>query len=92
MLSRLPRVAAVARTHDTRRKNAAPVRAASLGAHILGASRIFFVLGISAMLSLFAHADVRELVNAGKVTWSNNATVIYLNADGTLNSGCAALL
>ena len=33
--------------------------------------------------SLAARADVRELVNAGKVTWSSNATVIYLNADGT---------
>ena len=30
-----------------------------------------------------ARADVRELVNAGKVSWSSNATVIYLNADGT---------
>ena len=30
-----------------------------------------------------ARADVRSLVNDGKVTWSSNATVIYLNADGT---------
>ena len=30
-----------------------------------------------------ARADVRELVSDGKVSWSSNATVIYLNADGT---------
>ena len=83
MLSSAPRVAAVARTHDTRRKNAAPSRAAHRFTYIFGVPRAFFVLGISAMLSLFAHADVRSLVNDGKVTWSSNATVIYLNADGT---------
>ena len=30
-----------------------------------------------------ARAGVRELVSDGKVSWSSNATVIYLNADGT---------
>jgi len=30
-----------------------------------------------------ARADVREFVNAGKIGWSDNATVIYLNADGS---------
>ena len=30
-----------------------------------------------------ARADVRELVSDGKVSWSSNATVIYLKADGT---------
>ena len=83
MLSRSPRIAAVAQTHDTRRKSAAPYRAAHPLTYIFGVPRTFFVLGISAMLSLFAHADVRGLVNDGKVTWSSNATVIYLNADGT---------
>lgn len=40
----------------------------------------------SALACLFAcaaRADVRELVNAGKVTWTGGPTVIYLNADGT---------
>ena len=41
----------------------------------------------SALACLFAcaaRADVRELVNAGKVTWTGGPEVIYLNADGTL--------
>ena len=83
MLSRSPRIAAVAQTHDTRRKSAAPSRAAHPLTYIFGVPRTFFVLGISAMLSLFAHADVRSLVNDGKVTWTGGPTVIYLNADGT---------
>ncbi len=40
----------------------------------------------SALACLFvcaARADVRELVNAGKVTWTGGPEVIYLNADGT---------
>ena len=30
-----------------------------------------------------ARADVRELVDAGKISWSGSPAVIYLNADGT---------
>ena len=30
-----------------------------------------------------ARADVRELVEAGKITWTGTPAVIYLNADGT---------
>ena len=83
MLSRSPRIAAVAQTHDTRRKSAAPSRAAHPLTYIFDMPRTLFVLGISAMLSLFARADVRSLVNDGKVTWTGGPTVIYLNADGT---------
>ncbi len=31
-----------------------------------------------------ARADVRELVDAGKISWSGSPAVIYLNADGTV--------
>ena len=39
--------------------------------------------------SLAARADVRGLVNAGKVSWAGNPTVIYLKADGTTASAAA---
>ena len=52
--------------------------------------RTTFLAPLSVVLalsfSLAARADVRELVNAGKVSWTGNPTVIYLNADGTTAS------
>ena len=38
-----------------------------------------------------ARADVRELVEAGKITWTGTPAVIYLNADGTTASSVALL-
>ena len=55
--------------------------------------RTTFLAPLSVVLalsfSLVARADVRELVNEGKVSWAGNPTVIYLNADGTTASAAA---
>ena len=50
-------------------------------------SPLSIVLALS--FSLMARADVRKIVNEGKVFWAGNPTVIYLNADGTTASAAA---
>ena len=54
------------------------------------ATRIAALLCALACLFVRAtRADVRELVNAGKVSWAGNPTVIYLNDDGTTATAAA---
>ena len=46
-------------------------------------------LALACLAVCAVRADVRELVNQGKVTWSGSPTVIYLNADGTTATAAA---
>ena len=49
-----------------------------------GMARLATLVALVAMhTAITARADVRELVEAGKITWTGTPAVIYLNADGT---------
>ena len=88
-MGRTARVAASSRTLAKLRTRTRTSVTARGVVHAIAAviTPLSFVFALS--FSLAARADVRELVNAGKVTWSSNATVIYLNADGTTASADA---
>ena len=88
-MNRTARVAASSRTLAKLRTRTRTSVTARGVVHAIAAviAPLSFVFALS--FSLAARADVRELVNAGKVSWAGNPTVIYLNADGTTASAAA---
>ena len=88
-MGRTTRVAASSRTLAKLRTRTRTSVTARGVVHAIAAviTPLSFVFALS--FSLMARADVRKIVNEGKVSWSGNPTVIYLNADGTMASADA---